>query len=143
MFNAMVAGMEHLWLAAAACVIALAALGVSAVVLRRAARERRRLDGMRRDLEVFAEASTRVADTVDHLLHGTVSAGDAGTTSRRYLLVQARHGLEQGERVEALADRFGLCDDERRLLEFLSDAGRGASRSDRAREPAAAQAWVA
>ena len=92
---------------------------------RRAARERRRLDVMHRDLQVFAEASTRVADTLDHLLRGDVPEPEAPTSSRRYLLHQARERLERGETAEQVATQLALCEDERRLLEFLGSGGGG------------------
>lgn len=112
------------WLSAVTLATALAALAASWRIARRAARERRRLDVMHRDLQVFAEASTRVADTLDHLLRGDVPEPEAPTSSRRYLLHQARERLERGEAADQVASQLALCDDERRLLEFLS-RGRG------------------
>lgn len=114
----------QLWVDALSWIAAGVALLVSALVLHRANRERRRLEGMRRDLEAFAEASTRVADTLDHLLRGTVEPATASVSSRRYLLVKARECLEQGEAVETIASKLGLCEDEKRLLEFFGLSGR-------------------
>lgn len=112
------------WLGAVTLCTALAALAVSYCMARRLARERRRLDSMRRDLQAFAEASTRVADTLDHLLRGNVEAPEGSGSSRRYLLLQAREGIEQGEAIDDLAARLDLCDDERHLLQFLERSGR-------------------
>lgn len=116
-------GSAAVWIQALALVVALGALAASWLLARRAARERRRVDGMHRDLQVFAEASTRVADTLDHLLRGTVEPPAGSTSSRRYLLVQARERLEQGENLDTLARGLDLCEDERRLLEFLHRSG--------------------
>lgn len=112
------------WLGGITLLAALAALAASYRVARRLARERRRLDGMRRDLQAFAEASTRVADTLDHLLRGTVEPAEGSGSSRRYLLLQAREGIEQGETIDALAARLDLCEDEKHLLHFLERSGR-------------------
>lgn len=112
------------WLGGIALCAALSALAVSYCIARRLAGERRRLDNMRRDLQAFAEASTRVADTLDHLLRGTVEPQEGSGSSRRYLLLQAREGIEQGEAVDALAARLDLCDDEKHLLQFLERSGR-------------------
>lgn len=116
--------MPNGWLSAVTLTVSLLALAASWWVARRAVRERRRLDGMHRDLQVFAEASTRVADTLDHLLRGEVEPPEASTSSRRYLLHQARERLEAGEAVDVLASQLGLCEDEKRLLEFLERSGR-------------------
>ena len=113
------------WFSAFAVAAAVAALAVSWHAARRTARERQRLDVMHRDLQVFAEASTRVADTLDHLLRGDVPEPEAPTSSRRYLLHQARERLERGETAEQVATQLALCEDERRLLEFLSSGGVG------------------
>jgi len=116
------------WLSAATLLLALVALAASWRVARRVRRERERLDGMRRDLQAFAEASTRVADALDHLLRGDVAPAEASTSSRRYLLHQARERLEQGEAVDALATQLDLCEDEKQLLEFLRRSGRPEAR---------------
>lgn len=116
------------WLSAGTLLFALLALAASWRVARGVRRERQRLDGMRRDLQVFAEASTRVADTLDHLLRGDVAPAEASTSSRRYLLHQARERLERGEAVDALAAQLDLCEDEKQLLEFLRKSGRPEAR---------------
>jgi hypothetical protein len=114
-----------IWLVAVVALVAAASLGLCVLGLRRAARAERRLDGLRRELAVFAEASTRVADTLEHLLKGEVEPREAPVTSRRYLLLQARRGLEAGEEVDALAARLELCDDEKRLLALVHGPGVG------------------
>lgn len=127
-------GADAAWLNGLALLAALGALFASWRVARRTARDRRRIDGMHRDLQVFAEASTRVADTLDHLLRGDVDADpgpvgrERGASSRRYLLLQARERLERGEPIESLAASLELCEDERRLLEFFDQSGRLARR---------------
>lgn len=117
-------GSAELWLSVLPLLAALMALTASIRVARRVSRERQRLDAMRRDLQAFAEASTRVADTLDHLLRGDVQPAESSTSSRRYLLLQAREGLEQGEGIDALAARLDLCEDEKQLLQFLQRNGR-------------------
>jgi hypothetical protein len=121
-------GLTELWLQGAALALALLALLASWRLARRASRERRRIDGMHRDLQVFAEASTRVADTLDQMLRGAVEPAVASTSSRRFVLLKARERLEQGEALETVASRLDLCEDERRLLEFLQRSGTPAPR---------------
>ncbi len=144
-FEMLVPAGAVVWLDALAWIVAVLALATSGVVARRGSRQRRRLEGMRRDLQAFAEASTRVADTLDHLLRGNVEPGEGSMTSRRYLLLQAREGMEKGEAVDSLASRLDLCDDERRLLEFLA---RGESQEMRPHGPSSLrtpdrEVWVA
>lgn len=126
------------WIELACALVAVAALALSVRVMRRAAGDRRRLDDMRRDLQAFTEASTRVADTLNHLLNGDVAPVEQSAPSRRYLLLRAREGLENGETVEDLASRLDLCEDERKLLEFLQGSG---SAGVHARAPAGARAF--
>ena len=113
-----------------AVLLALSALAISVAGLRKIAGERRRLESMQRDLEVFTEASTRVADALDQLLRGDVTPpAESSAPSRRYLLQQARRGVQNGESVDTLTARLGLCEDERRLLEFLRMAAPQAERA--------------
>ena len=89
------------WLAVA---LAALSLGLASMRLIRAEREVKRLQ---REVVVFAEASTRVADTLDQLLLGNVAATRGSHTSRRYLLSEAQAGLESGDSLNALAERLG------------------------------------
>lgn len=107
------------WLGAAALAVALLALLAALRGARRQSRERSRLDDMRRDLATFTEASVRVAESLDHVLRAGVPAPDASMSSRRYVLMQARERLQQGESLETLATALHLCDDEKHLLRFL------------------------
>lgn len=114
-------------LSALTLLVALGALLASWRQARRSARERHRLDAVQREIQVFAEASTRVADSLDRLLRGEVETAapqDRVASSRRYLLLQARERLERGEDIATLSVSLGLCDDERRLLEFFERSGR-------------------
>ncbi|MEQ8861320.1 MAG: hypothetical protein RIC56_21960 [Pseudomonadales bacterium] len=120
------AALPTTWLTVLALAVAAGALLTSYRIARRSARERRRIDAMQRDLQIFAEASTRVADSLDHLLRGDVEpAGPAArvTSSRRYLLHEARERLERGEPLETLTASLGLCEDEQRLLDFVQRSG--------------------
>lgn len=117
------------WLGGAALALALLALLVTVVVARRGARERARLEVLQRDLQTFTEASVRVAESLDHVLRGAVTPGaapaaEASVSSRRYLLMQARERLQQGEPLDSLASSLHLCDDEKHLLRFLQGEGR-------------------
>ncbi len=117
------------WLGGAALGLALLALLVTVMVARRNARQRERLEALQRDLQTFTEASVRVAESLDHVLRGAVAPGatpaaDASVSSRRYLLMQARERLQQGEPLEALASSLHLCEDEKHLLQFLQGEGR-------------------
>ncbi len=120
-------GLPAAWLSALTLAAAIGALLWSWRVARRSARQRHRLDAMQRDLQVFAEASTRVADSLDQLLHGDVEPArppEHAASSRRYLLLQARERVERGESIDAVGASLGLCEDERRLLEFQQRSGR-------------------
>ena len=86
------------------------------VVLRRLVTAQRKIERLQREVMVFAESSTRVADTLDQLLLGNVAATRVSHTSRRYLLSEANAGLGLGESPQALAERLGLSHDEVRLL---------------------------
>jgi len=109
--------MSGAWLAVGIAMgIAVLSLGLSAARLVRSEQEVKRLQ---REVVVFAEASTRVADTLDQLLLGNVAATRGSHTSRRYLLSEAQAGLEMGESLDALAERLGLSHDEIRLLQRL------------------------
>lgn len=112
------------WLGALALCLAIGALVASLAVARRTSRERRRLDRMRRDLEAFTEASVRVADSLDHVLRGSVEPAEITTSSRRYLLMQARERMQRGEPVDTLATNLQLCEDEKYLLAFIGEGAR-------------------
>lgn len=104
--------------AAATAVICFATCLVCFTRARRAERRAARLD---EQVAAFAEASVRVADTLDALLRGQVSPPQEGhQSSRRYLLAQAQQGLSQGESLEQVAERLRLSHDETRLLRFVA-----------------------
>lgn len=143
-FNAAFGGpAANLWVAAVSVLLALCALAVSLRLARRHARDRARLDCMRRDLQAFTEASTRVADTLDHLLTGTVEPAEPCAPSRRYLLLRAREGMQNGETLEALSERLDLCEDERKLLEFAQTGTATATGSAAPPRAPGRRAWVA
>ena len=79
-------------------------------------------------LAVSAEASTRVADTLDQVLRdsGKLKESRAAGSSRRYLLAQAREALEQGEALNLVAERLRLSRDEVQLLRLVRSAAAAA-----------------
>lgn len=101
-------------------IVAGLALCVSFVAISKSAPQRQRLESLKRQLEVYTEASTRVADTMDQLLRGEIATTARATSSRRYLLQQAKQGLTEGEPLDALAGRLGLCEDEKQLLSVFN-----------------------
>lgn len=103
--------MLGVWIAVGLAVVTVA---ITSARLMSAEHEVKRLQ---REVAVFAEASTRVADTLDQLLLGNVAATGVSHTSRRYLLSEATAGLESGESLDSLSERLGLSHDEVRLLQ--------------------------
>ncbi|MEZ5560802.1 MAG: hypothetical protein R3E86_19930 [Pseudomonadales bacterium] len=105
-----------------------ASLAVSAIAWWRMRRSAAELVRLQQDLAVFAEASTRVADTLDQVLRdsGKLSEARATGASRRYLLAQAREALEQGEALNLVAARLRLSRDEVQLLRLASSAAAAA-----------------
>jgi hypothetical protein len=93
------------------------ALVIVVVMSARMVRSEREVRRLQREVVVFAEASTRVADTLDQLLLGNVAPTRGSHTSRRYLLSEALAGLESGESLDALSERLGLSHDEVHLLQ--------------------------
>lgn len=76
-----------------------------------------RISTLERELAVYAEASTRVAASVEAILLARVKPGESVHSSRRYLLLQARERISRGDEVSATARKLGLSFDELRLLE--------------------------
>ena len=76
----------------------------------------RKVSRLSREFVVFAEASTQVALTLDQLLSGKVAPIEQPAASRRDLIAQAHQGLNEGEPIEKLAERLGLCHDEISLM---------------------------
>ncbi len=99
---------------------AVAALLVSMLAYRRGTPQRVAVERLRRQLDVYAEASTRVADTLDQLLRGEVDTSYRHTASRRYVLGEAKRRLQEGEPLESLGRSLELSQDEMRLLGMLS-----------------------
>jgi hypothetical protein len=98
---------------------ALAAVGLAtaaALLVMRLRQARGEVDRLRREVAVFAEASTRVADTLDRVLSGSVPVTDTVHVSRRYLLGEAQKAIAGGESVDAVGLRLRLSHDEIRLL---------------------------
>ena len=89
-------------------------------LLVRSARLRRELVALRSDVNVFTEASIRVAQTLDGLMQGDVEPRGANQASRRYLINQAREGVRDGEPLATLAERLGLSHDEVALLRTVA-----------------------
>lgn len=76
-----------------------------------------RMKTLEREVAVYSEASTRVAETVEDILLARVKPGESIHSSRRYLLMQARDRLARGEPLQATARSLGLSFDELRLLQ--------------------------
>lgn len=89
---------------------------ITVVLLWKLALAERRVSRLSREFVIFAEASTQVALTLDQLLSGRVAPGEQPTASRRQLIVQAHQGLSEGESMDKLAKRLGLCRDEINLM---------------------------
>jgi hypothetical protein len=79
-----------------------------------------RINDLERELSVYVEASTRVAQTLEEILLARVRPGESVHSSRRYLLTQARDRLSHGEPLQTVARNLGLSFDESRLLERSS-----------------------
>ncbi len=89
---------------------------VAVVLLWKLALTERKVSRLSREFVIYAEASTQVALTLDQLLSGRVAPGEHPTASRRQLIAQAHQGLSEGEPIEKLAKRLGLCHDEINLM---------------------------
>ncbi len=76
----------------------------------------RKVSRLSREFVIFAEASTQVALTLDQLLSGKLAPSEQPVASRRQLIAQAHQGLSEGEPIEKLAKRLGLCHDEINLM---------------------------
>jgi hypothetical protein len=98
--------------------------------LSRLRRAQQRISTLERELAVYAEASTRVAASVEAILLARVKPGESVHSSRRYLLLQARERISQGDELRTTARNLGLSFDEQRLLEktqLVSVPGRSAA----------------
>ena len=120
LFSVPVLEMLGVWVA-----VGLAALSL-VITFGRLVKSEGEIRRLQREVVVFSEASTRVANALDQLLLGNVTTTRAGHTSRRYLLSEAQAGLESGEALDALADRLSLSHDEVRLLQRAQRTLRGA-----------------
>lgn len=80
---------------------------------------RRQVLRLSSDVALFAEASMRVADTVDQILVGRATPLRASHTSRRYLLSRARDGISSGDSLDQIAVHLGLSHDEVSLLQRM------------------------
>ena len=87
------------------------------------------IDRLRRELAVYAEASTRVADTLDRALLGRTTPPETSHSSRRYLLSEAQRATAQGESLDAVAARLQLSHDEVHLLRYTLAGRSGATAS--------------
>ena len=101
------------WIAA---VLALALVVATFVLTARIRRAEREVVRLSRHLDSFADASVRVADSLDALLRGEVTPVTRVQGSRRYLLNQARDQIATGEQLQSVAQRLGLSRDEMLLL---------------------------
>ncbi|MCZ6642275.1 MAG: hypothetical protein O7F71_11925 [Gammaproteobacteria bacterium] len=89
---------------------------VAVVLLWKLSLAERKVGRLSREFVIFAEASTQVALTLDQLLSGKVAPSEQPAASRRHLIAQAHQGLNEGEPIEKLAKRLGLCHDEINLM---------------------------
>lgn len=113
-------GALAMWLlSGVALVLAAAVLTAifSGVMVLRYRRLASHLGRLQREMLVYTEASTRVAQTLEAALLGPTTPARTHQTSRRYLLLQARERLHRGESLEGIARGLGLSHDEVRLLE--------------------------
>ncbi len=103
-------------------IISVAGIGVLAasifLVVGRTRRARNEIDLLRKDIAVYAEASIRVADTLDKVLQGKATPSETSHSSRRYLLSEAQRAAAQGESLDAVAARLQLSHDELHLLRY-------------------------
>lgn len=101
------------------------------MVVGRTRRAQNEVDQLRRELAVYAEASTRVAETLDRVLLGRTTPTETSHSSRRYLLSEAQRATAQGESLDGVAARLQLSHDEVHLLRYTlagaSDASASAS----------------
>ena len=100
------------------------------------ARQQRRheqgLDALRSELSVFAEASIRLADTVDRAMTADLPPVLA-RSARRQVLNEARARLAAGRSPLQIGVELGLSEDEQALLSALppiAEPERSAARSD-------------
>lgn len=113
------------WFDAALAVLAVLALtSAAALLVVRLRRAQGEVDRLRREVAVFAEASTRVADTLDRVLSGRVPVTETVHASRRYLLSEAQKAIAAGEAVDAVGQRLRLSHDEVRLLRCALPGGK-------------------
>ena len=96
-------GAWTMWIAGAAMLISVAMLAAASFMVLRNHRLRSRLERLERELLVFTEASTRVAQTLEEVLLGRMPSRQSIQTSRRYLLLQARARLHRGESLQGIA----------------------------------------
>ena len=89
---------------------------VAVMLLWKLALAERKVARLSREFVIYAEASTQVAWTLDQLLSGRGAPGEQPVASRRQLIAQAHQGLSEGEPIEDLAKRLGLCHDEINLM---------------------------
>ncbi len=108
------------WLVA---LLAVVLIGIVTAALLRWRRAEHRVGALEREVAVYCEASTRVAQTLEEMLLARVRPGEVVHTSRRYLINQARQRLDQGEPLPRVARALGLSFDEVRLLERARDRG--------------------
>ena len=81
----------------------------------------RNVSRLSREFVIFAEVSTQMGSAVTQLLNGQLPNGrvtpiEQPLASRRDLIAQAHQALNDGEPIEALAKRLGLCHDEISLI---------------------------
>ena len=118
------------------------------VVVGRTRRARNEIDQLRKDIAVYAEASIRVADTLDKVLLGKATPSETSHSSRRYLLSEAQRATAQGESLDAVAARLQLSHDELHLLRYTQGticfgAAAGASADAAPGKTARGRSWAA
>ncbi len=101
--------------------ILFALLGATAVagyvgLLVQCLRQNKQIDELRMQLDVFADSSIRVAQSVDRLLQHGLQDNAINVASRRWILQEAKSRLQNGESVIDIAAPLGLSRDEVRLL---------------------------
>lgn len=95
-----------------------AVVGVCVALLNRQRTLQYSVDRLTRQMSVYAEASTRVADTLDRAMTSD-RPPVAPRSARREVLGEARARLAAGRSPDQISVELGLSEDERALLAAL------------------------
>jgi hypothetical protein len=79
-------------------------------------RQTKQIDALKAQLDIFADSSIRVAQSVDRLVQHGKQNDSMTVASRRWILQEAKTRLQNGESLLDIAAPLGLSRDEVRLL---------------------------